>query len=110
MLLLSPKTVRQRIQQHGLERQSCYSNLTLDELDVLAEHFVQNNPFCGEGSFEGFLRARGLKVQRSYVRESMVRVDSRGVQDDEKSSFIVEHILSVCQTASGIEIQIKIIN
>ena len=95
MLLLSPKTVRQRIQQHGLERQSCYSNLTLDELDVLAEHFVQNNPFSGEGSFEGFLRARGLKVQRSYVRESMVRVDSRGVQDRRKK-LLHRRTYSVC--------------
>ena len=39
MLLVSPKTVRRRIQQYGLERQSCYSHLTLDELDVLTLGF-----------------------------------------------------------------------
>ena len=96
---MSPKTVRLRIQQYGLERQSCYSNLTLDELDVLAEDFVQNNPFSGERSFEGFLRARGLKVRRSHVRESMVRVDPRGVQD-RRRKLLHRRTYSVCMPNS----------
>ena len=53
----------------------------------------------GQRSFEGFLRARGLKFQRSHVRESMVRVDLRGVQDQPRK-LLHRRTYSVCMSNS----------
>lgn len=42
--------------------------------------FVDAHPNSGERSLAGYLRGLGLRIKRSSVRESLLRVDSRGVQ------------------------------
>lgn len=81
LLLVSPRTIRRRVIQYNLEELSSYSNILDSELDDLAKLFVQNHPNLGQKSFEGFLRSCGIKIQRSRVRDSLMRVDPFGVQN-----------------------------
>ena len=76
MLQVSPRTIRRRIIQYGLENITAYSDVSDSELDEITTHFVQSHPYCGKNSYQGFLRSAGMHVQQSRVRESLRRVDS----------------------------------
>ncbi len=45
----------------------------------LPKHFIDDHPNSGERTFSGYLRSIGINAQRARVRESMSRVDPRGV-------------------------------
>ena len=77
---VSTRTVRRRVVQFGLEDVSNYSDLSDTSLDAITTQFVVRHPNCGERSFSGFLRSQALKVQRSRVRDSLWRIDPRGIQ------------------------------
>ena len=80
LLNVSPRTVRRRIIQYGLEDEVSYSRMSDAMLDSITEQFVRDHPNSGETSLSGFLRSLGLRVQRYRVRESLMRVDPRGVR------------------------------
>lgn len=80
MLSVSARTVRRRIIEYGLESVSQFSDLSDNDLDALTRSFVTDNPDCGLKVYEGFLRSCGLKIQRTRVRESMLRIDPVGLQ------------------------------
>lgn len=80
MMMVSPRTIRRRIILYGLESMTSFSDISDEELDELTESFVRDNPNCGIKSYEGFLRSNGLKLQRSRVRATMLRIDPAGIQ------------------------------
>ena len=80
MLRCSAKTVRRRIVEFGLEEMRQYSTLSDSQLDEITAEFVHNNPNSGQISYDGFLRGRGLHIQRNRIRSSLLRVDPRGVR------------------------------
>ena len=79
LLQVSPRTIRRRIIQYGLQEDACFTEISNTDLDTITGQFVDNHPNSGERSLAGFLRGSGLRVQRSRVRESLTRVDPRGV-------------------------------
>ena len=80
MLQISVSTVRRRIVQFGLEHMKEFSGLTDSELDSITHDFVHIYPNCGQKSNEGFLRGRGIHIQRYCIRSTLLRVDPRGVR------------------------------
>ena len=80
MLQCSAKTVSRRIVEFGLEEMRQYSTLSDSQLDEITAEFVHNNPNSGQISYDGFLRGRGLHIQRNRIRSSLLRVDPRGVR------------------------------
>ena len=80
MLQVSAKTVYRRISEYGLLEMHEYSTLDDTELDVLTEDFVHYHPNSGQISYDGFLRAKGLRIQRHRIRSSLLRVDPTGVR------------------------------
>ena len=76
---MSTRTIRRRIIQYGLDELTSYSDLPDGALDEITRHYVRTNPNSGGRSLAGFLRGMGLKVQRKRVRDSLERVDPRGV-------------------------------
>lgn len=84
MFLVSPRTISRRIELYGLQAVSAYTDLSDNQLDDLADIFLNHNPNGGFKSFEGFLRSQGFKIQRSRIRHCLWRVDPRGVLDRQK--------------------------
>ena len=80
MLQVSARTVRRRIVDYGLEEFTEYTNLPDAELDCLTTEFVHLYPNGGQRTYEGYLCAKGIKVQRRRIRESLLRVDYNGVR------------------------------
>ena len=80
LLSVSPRTIRRRILQYGLSDAVSFSDVDDGELDEITTLYVATHPFCGQRSFDGFLRGFGLRIQRCRIRESLSRVDPRGVQ------------------------------
>ena len=80
MLQVSPRTIRRRILQYGLQEDAEFSMLSDTDLDTITRRYVDTRPNSGERSLDGYLRGLGLKIQRSRVRDSLLRVDPRGVQ------------------------------
>ena len=80
LLQVSVSTIQRRIRQYGLEEENAYSVLSNIELDTITSGFVHENPNGGQKSFEGYLRGKGIKIQRFRIRESLLRVDRSGVQ------------------------------
>ena len=80
MLRVSSSTVKRRIVQYGLESMTDYSDITDLQLDMITNQFIINHPCSGEKSFEGYLRQMGLRVQRQRIRNSLQRIDCRGIR------------------------------
>ena len=64
MLQVSARTVRRRILQYGLEELMEYSSLPNADLDAITEQFVHHHPNGGRRAYEGYLRGRGVRIQR----------------------------------------------
>lgn len=71
----SSKTIQRRIAEFGLQGISAYSDISQADLDDITGLYVQSHPRAGYKSFQAFLTSQGLKVQRHFVRNSMLRVD-----------------------------------
>ena len=80
MLQVSPRTVRRRIIQYGLQEEASFTEVSDTDLDTITRQFVDTHPNSGKRSLAGYLRGIGLRNKCSSVRESLVRVDPRGVQ------------------------------
>ena len=77
---VSHRTIRRRIDRYGLNEAISFSDITDCQLDEITGQFVQSHPFSGQRSLDGFLRGFGLRVQRYRIRDSLNRIDPRGVQ------------------------------
>lgn len=83
-----------RMQQVGISYRDRFSRLDNNSLDAAVRDIKMNHPNCGEVMIIGHLRARGIIVQRSRVRESIHRVDPQGA-DDRRCRRIRRRVYSV---------------
>ena len=80
----SPRTIRRRILQFGLDDLVMYDEIADDDIDCLTGHFVLSFPFAGHKTLEGHLKSQGHHIQRWSIRESILRVDPWGVEQRSK--------------------------
>ena len=80
MLQVSPRTIRRRIVQFGLEDRASHSQLSDNQLDEITRHFIHSHPHSGRRNYEGFLRFAGLWIQQRRIRDSLIRVDASGTE------------------------------
>lgn len=78
ILSVSIRTVRRRMTEFGLSIRATYSTMTCQELDRVVYSIQQEFPLCGYRQMMGHLRAQGIRMQQSRVRESQRRVDPGG--------------------------------
>ena len=76
----SRRTVERRMQEYGITRECRYSTIPDEQLAEVVGNLLLFQPNAGEKSVSGFLRAQGIVVQRSRVREALHYVDPYGVQ------------------------------
>ena len=50
------------------------------QLDEITRSFVYQHPHGGRRSYAGYLRSLGFHIQQRRIRESLMRVDSRGME------------------------------
>ena len=65
---------------NGLQEEASFTEVSDTDLDTITRQSVDTHPNSGEKSLAGYLRGIGLRIKRSSVRESLFRVDPRGVQ------------------------------
>ncbi|PFX31313.1 hypothetical protein AWC38_SpisGene3841 [Stylophora pistillata] len=76
ILGVSRWTIYRRVQEYGLKSMSDFSLMSDGELDnIVSEYMNQHGKTTGQSYITGYLRSKGLRVQRSRVRESMARLD-----------------------------------
>ena len=83
MLSVSESTIYRRMRSYGLRKLE-FSEITDEQLDINIRTIVKDFPFCGENMLKQLLLGKGIKVQRSRMRESIHRVDSQGVENRRK--------------------------
>ena len=83
MLSVSERTVYRRMEKYGL-RSLNFSNIADDDLDCNVRQLSEDFPFCGESILKFLLAERGIKVQRMRLRDSVHRVDKKGVRERKK--------------------------
>ncbi len=76
----SPRTIRRRILQYGLDELTQYDNITDEDLDDVVAYLVAQFPNAGQKTMAGLLMSQSHRVQRSRIRESMLRIDPWGIQ------------------------------
>ena len=79
VLRLSVRTVRRRMSEYGISIRTTYTTVSDQELDSVVRAIQREFGLCGNRQMQGHLRAQGLRVQQSRVRESQRRVDPGGV-------------------------------
>ena len=99
---VSPRTIRRRIIQYGLDGELLFSNLSDSWLDDITQQFVHTHPLSGQRSLDGYLRGIGLRVQRYRLRDSLQRVDPRGVQSRLRHALYRRRYSAPCQIVCGI--------
>ena len=77
MFNVSPRTIRRRISQYGLDDELTPSEISGSQLDAITLQFITTHPNSGQRSLDGFLRGVGLRVLRCRLRDSLLRVDPR---------------------------------
>ena len=75
-LCVSERTLHRRRIEFGIE--STFSEISDSDLDQNIQEILQLTPNSGESYVKGSLKAKGIAVQRSRVRESLRRVDPIG--------------------------------
>lgn len=73
---IHPQTLRSRLKESGIDYQ--FSPITDAELDDLVRTYHQHNPNSGVRYVTGYLRRRGLRLQRRRIVASLERVDKLG--------------------------------
>ncbi|CAG2217502.1 unnamed protein product [Mytilus edulis] len=79
LLLVSERTIYRRMAQFDLNKRT-FSELNDDDLDVVLGETIQEFPLCGENMLKHMLIAKGIRVQRWRLRDSIQRLDSSGAQ------------------------------
>ena len=78
LLHVSKRTVERRLALYSISAQS-YSMITDADLDEVVSEIKRFNPNCGSKKLFGYLAARGIRVRRQRLRDSLQRVDPVGV-------------------------------
>lgn len=73
---VSRSTIRRNRQRYGIS--IAYSNLSNAELDILLRAYKRDRPDSGIRYAIGYLRRKGLRVQRWRVIQSLRRIDGIG--------------------------------
>ncbi|XP_069104908.1 uncharacterized protein [Argopecten irradians] len=75
----SPSLIYKTLRDGGLNVGSAkFSIIDDEELDRTVQQIHTDHPNAGYVMMNGYLRSRGIKVQRSRVRSSLMRVDPHG--------------------------------
>lgn len=64
---------------YGLDDYHSFSDVTDAQLNELVQHFVQLHPNSGQRSLEGFIRSKGVRLQRHRLRDALKQCDPAGV-------------------------------
>jgi hypothetical protein len=76
---ISRSTVYRRMRHFNLSGPRQFTDIEDEQLDQVVTSIQGAFPNCGEKLLEGHLIARGLKLQRRRIRESLQRTDAVGV-------------------------------
>ena len=76
----SPRTIRRRILEYGLENYVGFSDISDQSLDELVSQFVNSFPCAGQKTLASYLHSQTYHIQRWRIRESMLQVDPWGVE------------------------------
>lgn len=79
ILGVSARTVRRRLQRFGLSVRAMYSTMSDHDLEEVIRSILNDFPNCGYRRMDGFLRAKGLRIQNQRIRSCVKRVDPDGV-------------------------------
>ena len=79
MIGVSSKSVYRKLKESGLSTSANLTPTEDDQLDLIINDILKDFPNWGYKHMTSFLRARGLQVQQSKIRESMQRTDPEGV-------------------------------
>lgn len=74
----SKRTVERRLVEFGLSARAVYTSLSNPQLDEVISTIQRDFPNVGCKRVTGLLRARGVYMQQSRIRQSMRRVDPEG--------------------------------
>ncbi|CAC5378634.1 unnamed protein product [Mytilus coruscus] len=66
------------------------TELNDDDLDVVLGETIQECPLCGENMLKHMLIAKGIRVQRWRLRDSIQRLDSSGAQKGNREDYTDE--------------------
>ena len=80
MLSVSERTVYRRMERYGLGSLN-FSNISDDDLDGHKRQLSKDFPFYGGQMLKFRLKKRDIKVQRMRLRDSIHRVDQKGVTE-----------------------------
>ena len=70
--------MHRRLSEYGLSVRATYSVISDAQLDEIVARVQHEFPLCGYRQMIGHLRAQGLRIQQSRVRESQRRIDPGG--------------------------------
>ena len=73
-LQVSRTTLWRRLHEAGVTLNG-YSDISDTALDTMVRCYQERNPNCGQALLSGYLRSRGIIVQRKRIRESVCRID-----------------------------------
>lgn len=71
---VSRTTLWRRLREAGIEIKK-YTDICDDELDTVISQLQRENPNCGQQMMCGYLRDRGINIQRQRLRSSIIRTD-----------------------------------
>ena len=72
------RTVVRRLREFGLSCRAVYSLMSDEQLDTIMLSILAEFPETGYKRMTGFLKARGIVLQQSRIREAMRRVNPEG--------------------------------
>jgi hypothetical protein len=77
---VSVKTIERRRSEYNIPDDFIgYTNISDNELDELLKELRYHQPFAGQIILMGILRARGIRIHRQRLRDSLHRIDSFGM-------------------------------
>jgi len=79
MLGVSVSSVRRRMSDCGINTSRPFSNISDNELCEVIHDIQKQCPRSGYRMMQGYLKARGYKIQQHRVREMMRKVDPEGI-------------------------------
>ncbi len=79
LLHVSTRTIERRVQEFGLSARQRYTDIQDERLDMIVTEIKEVNPNCGSKMLTGYLRSRGIIIQRERIRDSLSRVDPIGI-------------------------------
>lgn len=78
LLSVSERTIYRRMAQYGLSKMN-FSEISDDDLDLKLGEILKDFPLCGENLLRQMITLKGIRVPRWRLRESIHRMDERGV-------------------------------